>query len=160
MGKKKSKKKNKKDANKLEKQLVEKKLDSSILDNRGIRALITALAVAVVEQLLQAIATQGDGSQDQGKKLSKLGDAIKEAAASLQGMADGKSNVTETVATVKDAIAEIKPVVAGVVPVVQSVVSALKDKAEEGKAVVQGAQDLDLDAIQDTVQTIHPTSPS
>ncbi len=130
---------------------------SNILGNSSVRALITALAVAAVEQLLEMLAKQGGNSNDGDSRLSKLGDAIKEAALSLQGMVDGKSGLTETMSTVKDAIAEIKPVVAGVMPVVQGVVSALKDKADDGKAAVQKAIADNSDEISDAVQSVRPT---
>lgn len=149
------------DAIKQDSNPVEKKFNSSnILGNSSVRALITALAVAAVEQLLEAIAKQGNNFKDGETGLSKLGDAIKEAASSLQEMASGKSGVAETVATVKDAIAEIKPAVAGVVPVVQGVVSALKDKAEDSKTAVQAALPEDMEDVQNAVNKIRPASQS
>lgn len=140
---------------------VEKKFDTSnILGNSNVRALITALAVAAVEQLLEVLAKQGGDSKDGDSRLSKLGDAIKEAALSLQGTVEGKSGLTETVTTVKDAIAEIKPVVAGVVPVVQGVVSALKDKVDDGKTAIQEALPENLNDVQETMTAARPAPKS
>ncbi len=147
------------DAIKQDSNQVEKKFDASnILGNSSVRALITALAVAGVEQLLEVLVNKYGDSKDGDSRLSKLGDTIKDAALSLQGVVEGKSGLTETVTTVRDAIAEIKPVVAGVVPVVQGVVSALKDKADDGKETVQKALSKDSDDIQETITTVSPTS--
>jgi hypothetical protein len=134
MSKKKSKKKSEKNSNKPVQDKLAKKFNSSFLDNNGVRALVIALAAAIVEQLLEAIAKQGKSSNGENAGLSKLGDAIKDAAIAFQGLANGNTPVAETVGTVKDAIADIKPVVAGMVPVVQGVVSVLKDQATTSKA--------------------------
>jgi hypothetical protein len=78
MSKKKSKKKSKKDSNELA-----PPLNRSILDTKGVRVLITALAAAVVEQLLEAIAKPADDSKAGNQGLNKLGNLMQEAAVSL-----------------------------------------------------------------------------